>query len=161
MFDISWGLVIWTMITFIILMVIMSKWAFPMILGSLQDRENHINDSISNAEKANLDAQNNLRATEERIAGAQKEINEMLSAARSRADDIVAKGKEDGDAVKIQKLEEAMREIDRSKQNAIEELRREVAGLVIMATEMLIEEKLDKEKHQKLIDSYVSNLKMN
>ena len=161
MFDISWGLVIWTMITFIILMVIMSKWAFPMILGSLQDRENHINDSISNAEKANLDAQNNLRATEERIAGAQKEINEMLSAARSRADDIVAKGKEDGDAVKIQKLEEAMREIDRSKQSAIEELRREVASLVIMATEMLIEEKLDKEKHQKLIDSYVSNLKMN
>jgi F-type H+-transporting ATPase subunit b len=161
MFDISWGLVIWTMITFTILMVIMSKWAFPMILGAIQDRENHINDSISNAEKANLDAQDNLKATEDRIAGAQKEINEMLSAARTRAEDIVAKGKEDGDAVKVQKLEEAVREIERSKQNAINELRREVAGLVIMATEMLIDEKLDKEKHQNLIDSYISNLKMN
>ncbi len=142
-------------------MVILKKWAFPVIMGALEDRENHINDSIAHAEKKHSDAKVHLRTAEDKVSGAQKEINKMLSAARERADDIIAKGKEAGEIAKSQKLEEALREIERSKQNAIGELRREVAGLVIIATEKLIDEKLDKNKHEALINSYISDIKSN
>ena len=106
-------------------------------------------------------AQEILVQAQEKIDNAQKEMAEIVAKGRKQAEDIVHKAAEDADKVKQAKIEESLREIDRQKDAAISELRTEVAGLVIEATEKILDEKLDKDKHIKLVESYIDKLPKN
>ncbi len=155
------GTIIWTIINFTIFLFIILKFGLKPIINGLKAREDKITNSIQQAEKANDEAKKLLQASQEKLDSAHKEMIEIVQKGKVQAESIINKATVETDKIKKQKLEEAIREIERSKESALSELRAEVAGLVIQATEKILEEKLDAEKHQKIIESYIEKLPNN
>ncbi len=155
------GLVIWSLINFSIFLFILIKFGAKPIITALKNRENKINDAIASAEEANKKAEALLAQSQEKFDAAQNEVASIISKGREYAEDQIKKALDEAERVKNQKIEEATREIARSKETAIRELRAEVANLVVSATEKIIEDKLDKEKDYKLIESFIEKLPKN
>lgn len=159
--NVSPGLFIWSLINFVVLLFILKKFAFPAILNSIKAREESIKNNIETAEKASLDAQRILKETQDKLANAQQEMSQIVAKGREQAQSLLSKAGEESDRVKQQKMEEAKKEIEASKDRAIAEIRKEMAGLIIEATEKILSEKLDKGQHQQLIEKYIQKLPTN
>jgi F-type H+-transporting ATPase subunit b len=159
--NISPGLMIWTLFNFFIVLFIVVKFGVKPIVNGLNSRENSIKETIANAEEANRKAEELLKESQEKLRNAQAEMSAIIQKGREQAEEIVRKAGDDADKVKKQKVQEAVKEIERSKDAAIQELRKEVAGLVITATEKLLGETLDKDKHYKIVESYIEKLPKN
>jgi F-type H+-transporting ATPase subunit b len=155
------GLVFWSIINFLVLLLILSKFAFPAMKKSLQNREEGIQKSIDEANALNEKAQLLLVQSQEKLDNAHKEVSSILSNAKSLAEQNIQKANEEAEKNKHQKIEEAKREIERSKNEAISQLRSEVADLVVLATEKILEAKLDKDTHLKLAKEQIEKLPKN
>jgi len=155
------GLIFWSIINFSILLFILSKFAFPAMKKSLQGREEGIQKAIDEANTLNEKAQNLLAQSQDKLDNAQKEVSEILTNAKNMAEQNIQKANELAEKSKLQKIEEAKREIERSKNDAISQLRNEVADLVVSATEKILEIKLDKESHLKLAKEQIEKLPKN
>lgn len=152
------GLFFWTIVNFLFLAFILGKFAIPAILKTLKEREEGIRNSIENANKANLESQRILKEATEKLDNAQLEVNKMVIKGKEQAEAIVAKAISEGETAKNAKIAEALKEIQRSKDNAIVEIRSEVASLVLDATEKILNQKLDRNEHLKLVESYMQKL---
>ncbi|TAL70841.1 MAG: ATP synthase F0 subunit B [Bacteroidetes bacterium] len=159
--DIEPGLMIWTIFSFLIFLAILIKFGTKPLLNGLTARENRIKDAIENADKANEQAKKILKESEEKLSSAQLEMADIIHKGKTQAEELIKKASEEADKIKKQKVDEAIREIDRNKESAIKQLRTEVAGLVVAATEKILDETLDKEKHYKIVDSYIEKLPTN
>ncbi|MFN3194642.1 MAG: F0F1 ATP synthase subunit B [Chlorobiota bacterium] len=155
------GLIIWSIINFSILLFILSKFAFPAMKKSLNQREENIKNAIDEANVLNEKAQKLLQESQEKLDNAQKEVSEILFTAKSKADENIQKAIDEAEKSKTQILEDANKEIERKKNDAISELRSEVADLVVSATEKILESKLDKEEHLKFAKEQIEKLPKN
>jgi F-type H+-transporting ATPase subunit b len=159
--DVNPGLLIWSVINFAIILFILAKFAFPAMKKSLQDREESIRKNIDEANALNEKAQKLLQESQDKLDNAQKEVSEILSNAKTRADENIQKAIDEAEKSKMQILEDANKEIERKKNDAISELRSEVADLVVSATEKILESKLDKEEHLKFAKEQIEKLPKN
>ncbi|OYT14436.1 MAG: ATP synthase F0 subunit B [Bacteroidetes bacterium 4572_77] len=155
------GLMIWTVISFSVILFLILKFGVRPIINAINNREEHLNSQLEQAEKANANAQKLLEENEERIANAQGEMKEIISNGRQQAKDIIDKANIEASEVARKRVEQAAKEIDREKQIAIKELRNEVADLVILATEKVINEKMTKEKDSSLIEKSIEGISAN
>ncbi len=155
------GLMIWTIVIFTIFFLLIAKFGAKPIANALNAREKGINDAIDNANKASKLAEENLLKTQEKLDSAQKEMAEIIAQARVQAEKQLQRASDEADQIKKQKIQDAAKEIERKKDEAITELRKEIAGLIVQATEMILEEKIDQAKDQKLIESYIQKLPKN
>ncbi|MFY8160115.1 MAG: F0F1 ATP synthase subunit B [Candidatus Kapaibacteriota bacterium] len=155
------GLFIWQLINFAVLMIILGKFAIPAIMKSLKEREEGIQNNINEAKKINADAIEALKVSQTKIDEAYKEVSAIVSKGKEQANIIIQNATAEADSIKKQKLEEAIREIENNKNAAITQLRNEVAGLVVDATEQILNSKLDRETHTKLVNDYIKNIKQN
>jgi len=155
------GLMFWTLVNFGIFLFLILKLGTKPILKGLQARENKIKESIEAAENAKIEAQKLLQETEKKLSHAQKDINEIIAKGREQAEKIINKASDEAEAIRRQKVDDAKYEIEKSKDNAIKQLRTEVADLVVSATEKILDETLDKEKHYKMIEQYIEMLPNN
>jgi F-type H+-transporting ATPase subunit b len=155
------GAIIWTIINFLVFFFIIAKFGGKAIKEGLVAREQKIHNEISDAEMANEKAKQFLAEAQTKIDNAQKEMTDIIAKGRKQAEENLQKTAEEAEAIKKKKIEEAVKEIENKKELAIQELRNEVAGLVIQATEKILEEKLDKDKHYKLVESYIEKIPKN
>lgn len=159
--DVNPGLLIWSIINFLVILFILGKFAYPAMKKSLHDREDSIRNNIDEANALNEKAQKLLNESQNKFDNAQKEVSEILSNAKSKADENIQKAIDEAEKSKIQILDDANREIERKKNDAIAELRSEVADLVVSATEKILESKLDKEEHLKFAKEQIEKLPKN
>ncbi len=155
------GLVIWTLINFSIFAFIIAKFGWKPMRTAIASREQSIHDAIASAEMANAEAARILAESKERIAGAQQEMMAIVREGKTQAEAMVRKAGEDAEAVKQQKLVESQREIERQKDEAIKQLRAEVATLVVDATEKLLGRNLQGDDHKRIVEGYVNELSKN
>lgn len=156
--NISPGLIIWTLINFLLFVFLLGKFGWKPMIAALSARENAINESLQNAEMANIEAQKLLKESEARMATAQQEMSTIIKEGRAQAETYVRTAMEESEKVKQAKLEEAQREISREKDAALRELRTEVATLVVQATEKLIGTKMDSDSHRNMIEGYIDQV---
>lgn len=159
--NVSPGLMIWTIINFLIFLLILMKIGVKPIVNSLKAREDFIAQSIENAEKANSEAQRILNESQQKLKEAQTEMVNIIQKGKQQADEFIRKATDEANQIRRQKIDEAMIEINRSKEQALLELRKELANLVVQATEKLLGESLDVEKHRKLIEKYIDQIPKN
>lgn len=159
--SISPGLMIWTFINFGILLFLIIKFAGKPIISGLENRENHINEQIESAENANIKAAELLKESEDKIATAQEEMVTIVSKGREQVEIQLRKASEEADNIRRKKVDEATREIESQKIKALSEIRTEIAGIVVEATEKIIEEKIDQEKDLVLINKYIDKINQN
>lgn len=155
------GLVIWTLINFSIFAFIIGKFGWKPMRNAISSREQSIRDAIAGAEMANAEAARILAESKERIAGAQQEMMAIVREGKAQAEAMVRKAGDDAEAVKQQKLSESQREIERQKDEAIKQLRAEVATLVVDATEKLLGRNLQGDDHKRIVEGYVNELSKN
>ncbi len=149
------GLVIWMTIAFLILFIILAKFAWPGILKSITSRQEHIAESLRKADEAAkaLDSLNEKGA--KIIADAQAEQLKMVQETQALNKAMIeeAKAKAGAEAAKI--IEAAREQIKNDKENAIKELRKEVASISIEMAEKVLRKELANEQAQ---TAYINTL---
>ena len=152
------GMYLWTVITFLILLIILAKFAWRPILKVLDDREKFISKALKDAEQAKKEMEEITKKKEQLIIQANDQAKEIVSKGKESADRI-AKDIEDRAKTETQKLLlSARKEIENEKNRAMSLLRIETADLVIRAASKLIDDNLDDEKNRKLIDTTIQDL---
>jgi F-type H+-transporting ATPase subunit b len=152
------GLMIWTLLAFLVAMWVLRKFAWPAITEALDKRQRAIEESIEVAEHTRTEAQQLLQ-----------EYRERLREARQQADEIVARARKAGevherealDKAKIQReelLAQTRRDIDAETRRAIQEIRAEVADLTVMATEKVTRKSLDEQDQKRLVEEALREL---
>jgi len=161
MLDINPGLIIWTSLTFILLVLVLRMVAWKPLLQALQDRENSIADALTTAENARKDSERLLAENKKAMAAANEETSRILKEGRDLAEqmknEIVAKAHTQAKA----ELERAKEEIQREKETALTEMRGEIAEMAIAAAEKLLDESLDASKQKKMIDKVLQQFPKN
>ncbi len=155
MLDISTGPILWTILNFIILLLLLRAVAWKPITKALEAREESINDSLNRAEVAREEAHRILSSNQEAQEKAEAEAQRLLRESREYADRVKEEAMSKAEEESKRLLEQARKEIERSKQEALNELRSEVASLAIGASEKILREKIDADKQQTLIDEYL------
>ncbi len=156
------GLLIWMMITFLIVLILLRKFAWKPILKMIKDREESIDGALKSAENAKLEMQNLKSDNEKILAQARSERDQMMKDARDMKDSIVgeAKGKAKEEADKM--LTSAREAIQNEKMAAITELKNQVALLSVEIAEKILKRELSDENKQKdLIGDLLKDTKLN
>ena len=157
-FSINPGLILWTLIVFLVLLALLWKFGWPAILKSVEERERRIQKQLDEAEKARAEAAQLLEQQRRAIEKARNESQEILARAKVVAtkerEALLAKTREEQE----QLLERARREIDAEKEKAILALRKEAVDLAIAAASKLLEQKLDSEADRRLVLDYLASL---
>ncbi|HYW06193.1 MAG TPA: F0F1 ATP synthase subunit B [Longimicrobium sp.] len=152
------GLTIWTIVVFVLVLVILSKFAFPKILGAVEAREAHLRELSEGAELDRREAaallEENRRLMEETRARVQEAVNETrVSGERMRAE-MMAETRRDQDAM----IERARRDIAAERQAALDAVRREAVDVSMAAAERLVRRNLDGEDNRRLVREFLGQM---
>lgn len=147
------GLLFWMALVFIIVLAILWKWGFPVIVKMVNDRKAYIDDSLQKAHEANEKLANIRIESESMLQEAREKQAQILKEAADTRDAIVLKAQDKAKDEGARLISEAKAEIDSEKQNAIREIRAQVAELSVQIAEKILCKKLDSdEKQMDMID---------
>jgi F-type H+-transporting ATPase subunit b len=156
------GLIIWTLLAFLVVFFILKRYAWPSILGGLRKREQTIADSLATAEKIKAEMAQMKNENEAILAEAREERAQMLKEARETKDKIINESKEQAKMEANKIIVEARAAIDIQKMAALTEVKNEVGKLVIEVTEKVLRRELsNKEAQEAHIKGLVDEVKLN
>ncbi|GEJ57667.1 F0F1 ATP synthase subunit B [Anaeromyxobacter diazotrophicus] len=156
--DLNPGLTLWTAITFLVLIVVLGKFAWGPIVKMLDERERTIRDAIEQAKKERAEAEKMLAEQKASLAGAQREAQAMAQRSKAEVEalrtELTARARKEADDLVAQ----ARQQIQDEKAKAVAELRGQVADLAIDAARRLIQSSLDEKSQRKLVEEYIAQL---
>jgi F-type H+-transporting ATPase subunit b len=161
MLEINPGLIIWTTVTFFLLLFVLKKIAWKHIVGALEQREEHIRLSLERAEEAKQEAERLLEENRKERAQSEERAQKILNEGRTLGENLKNEIVEKANQQARKMIDQAKQEIERDKEAALSQLREEVASLAIMAAEKILGESLDANKHKKLVDDVLNRLPRN
>ena len=152
------GLFIWTIITFLVLLTALAKFAWTPLLQALESRQNAIRQSLDDAAKAKVEL--------ERL---EQESAQILRAARAEAEAIIAEGRAAGERERSEIRQKAKSEADAVVKNAerqiqvetlraLQQIRREAGDLSVMIASKILQRSITKEDNERLIDDAINQL---
>ena len=155
----STGLLFWMTVVFLIVLCVLGKWGFPAITNMVKDRKAFIDASLRKAHEANDKLANIQKEGESILQEARERQAAILKEATDTREAIVAKAQEKANAESARIVNEAKAEIANEKQQAIREIRAQVAELSVKIAERIVHEKLsDNDKQMELIDKLLDNV---
>jgi len=156
------GLVFWTVLTFLIVLGILSQVAWKPITQALRDREESISTALAAAEKAKNDLLLLQSSNEKALQEARVEREKMMRDAKTTADKIIAEATEKANAEKNRIVAEAQEAIRTEKNLALAEVKKQVADLSLEIAEKVMRKQLaDKSTQMELVKSYLNDVKVN
>lgn len=156
--DVKPGLIIWTWITFIIVAIILRKFAWGPLLSAVEGREKSITNAIESAKRERAEAEKLLAEQKTAIATARQEAADAVR--KTQADmekfreELMSKARQEAESLKA----DAQRAITEERTRAVAELKGEAVKLSIAIAEKLLNERLDDAKHQALAQQFVTDL---
>ncbi len=156
--EVNPGVIIWTVVTFIALLLVLKKFAWKPILSVLDQRETAIKESLEKAQTAKEEAQKVLIQNQVNLAKAEEESKQIINQSRAYAEKLKEQIIQDSKKEAKKIIEEAGAEIDRKKEAAFDELKSQVAEIAVQAAEKIIRENLDKDAQKKLVNKYISEI---
>ena len=158
----DFGLVIWTAVAFLLLLVLLKAFAWKPIVTALKDREHTISDSLAQAERAIKEVAEMTANNEEILIQAREERASILKEANDVKDKIVAEAKSEAKTAAAKELEAAKVEIEAQKNAIMEELKNASAKLAVeIAEKVLVSELSDKSAQEKLVSDLISKASLN
>ncbi|MEJ0103298.1 MAG: F0F1 ATP synthase subunit B [Bacteroidota bacterium] len=158
----EFGLLIWTLLAFLIVFFILKKLAWPAIIKGLRDRENGINESLATAERVRAEMAQMKSENEALLAKAREERALLLKEAREIKDKIISEAKEQAKAEANKIITEAQVAINAQKMAALTDVKNQVGKLVIEVTEKVLRKELNnKEAQEAHISGLVNEVKLN
>jgi len=154
----EFGTIFWTVVTFVILVFLLGRFAWKPLLALLDERERTVREALETAQKARVEADVLLRRNQEFLANARRETAALLDQGRRESEslrgEILAQARKEAQEL----VDQGKRQIQYEQKQAMESLRRQVADLAIGAAERLIDSELDDPKHRELMAEYIRSL---
>lgn len=158
MFSVNLGLSVWTTLIFLSLLGILWKFAWGPILGAVQAREDGIQGTLDQAATERMEAAKLLAEHREQMADARRQAQQMITEGKEAGErvrqGIEEKARVEGEAM----IERARESIQREKESALDELRKEAVDLALAAAGKLVQSSLDEKKDRELVIGYIDEL---
>jgi len=152
------GLMLWTVFIFILLLLVLKRFAWPAILGAVEAREQALEQQLAEAERSRTEAAALLAEHKRLVADAKGQAHGIIVDARQLAEKERAAAMEKTKQEQQEFLARARREIDVERDRAIADLRREAVDLSLAAASKLIGERVGTETDRKLVMDYLATL---
>jgi F-type H+-transporting ATPase subunit b len=152
------GLMIWTIVCFLITLYVLRRYAFAPIQKLIDERRERIRQSLVEADRAREEARKLLEEHRKLIGQAQTQAEEILGDARRVADANERRMREELEADRQRRLEETRRQIEAETRRALEQIRVEVVDLSLLAAQKVTRKSLDDADHKRLIEEAVGEL---
>lgn len=152
------SLIFWEVISFAILLFVLYKYAFPGILGALEEREKRIKDSLDQAEHHRSEAERKLKEYEAKLNSAAKDAEAILAAAKERAQRLMEENEQRMTTEAERIKGDATREIDHERRKAIQDIRAQTTDLALMVAEKVVQRSLNEADHRKFADEALEAL---
>ena len=154
----SYGLMFWTLIIFLVLMVVLARFAFKPITAAVEAREQKLEDAIEAARRDREEAARLLAEHRAALDASRGEAQKIIADARVAAERVRAELVEQAHAEQASMLARARSEIEGEKVKAIGELRREAVDLAIAGAGKVIEKNLDAASNRQLVESFLASV---
>lgn len=152
------SLIFWEIVSFAILFFVLYKYAFPGILGILEEREKKIKDSLDQAERHRSEAEHKLQEYEAKLAAASKEAEAILAAAKERAQRLMEESEQRMTAEAERIKGDATRQIDQERRRAIQDIRTHTTELALLVAEKVVQRSLTEADNQRFADDALEAL---
>ena len=143
------GLLFWMLLSFGVVFVVLAKYGFPVITKMVEGRRTYIDQSLEVARQANIQLAKLKEESEALIAAANKEQGRIMREAMHERDKIIIEARKHAEAVAQKELDDVKQQIQQEKEEAIRDIRRQVAVLSVDIAEKIIRRNLD-EKHEQM-----------
>lgn len=154
----DFGVALWTLVIFLLVVWVLGKFAWGPVLGALQGREEFIRQSLIDAKRERQEAEAHLKEVEERLANARSEASEIVEQGQSVASrlksEIEESARQEADAL----IDRARQEIDLAREAAVKDLYSQGTDLVIELAERVVRRELSDADHERLIAEAVDEL---
>jgi F-type H+-transporting ATPase subunit b len=152
------GLMVWTLVIFVLLLIVLSKFAFKPLFAAVEAREKALEDAIEGAKRDRAEAESLLAQQRAHLETSRTEAQAIIAESRATAEkmrtDLLAQTKHQQEEM----IEQARRSIDGEKAAAIADLRREAIDLAIAGASRVIEKNLDAASNRQIVESFLSSL---
>ena len=152
------GLMIWTLLLFLITMWVLSKVAFPKIQEALDKRAKMISESIDAAERQRRESDELLAEYRARLAEAREQADDIMARARNSAETAEAEAAAAGKEKREELVSAAKRDIEAETRRSLDQIRQEVADLTVLATERVTRKSLTAEDQKRLVEEALSEV---
>lgn len=152
------NLMFWTLLIFVVLYFILSKFAFGPITKAVEDREKALEEAIEGAKRDREAAAKLLQEHQAAIDAARGEGQKMITEGRAVAEKMRSDLLEQTRKEQQEMLERARREIESERDKAVAQLRREAVDLALAGASKVIEQNLESDKNRKLVESYLASI---
>jgi F-type H+-transporting ATPase subunit b len=152
------GLMIWTLIAFLVSFYILKRAAYPRIQEALEKRANMVAESIDAAKRTRDEADQLLQEYRERLREAREQADDIVHRARQSSERFQEESKSEAKREREAMMEQTRRDIEQETQRALGEIRREVADLTIAATEKVTRKSLDEDDQKRLVEEALSEV---
>ena len=158
----EFGLLIWTLLAFLIVFFILRKLAWPAIIQGLKERENSIADSLATAQRVKEEMAQLKSENETLLAKAREERAQLLKEARETKDRIINEAKDQAKEEAGKIMAEAQAALHAQKMAALTEVKNQVGKLVIEVSEKVLRKQLENASSQEAhIQGLVNEVKLN
>ncbi|MFH1571677.1 MAG: F0F1 ATP synthase subunit B [Gemmatimonadota bacterium] len=152
------GVILWTVITFLLVLLILRWKVWRPVLAALDERERRIAEALAGAQLAQEEAQESLRQHQEALIEAETRASQLVSEARHAAErlheEILLRAREEADRL----LAQARRSTEAERRQAVAALRREMADLAIRVAGAVLQANLDDERNRQLADAAIARI---
>jgi F-type H+-transporting ATPase subunit b len=152
------GLMVWTLVIFVILMFVLARFAFKPLFAAVEAREKALEDAIANAARDRAEAEQLLAQQRSQLEAARTEAQGIIADSRATAEkmrtDLLVQTKQQQEEM----IEQARRAIDGEKTAAIDSVRREAVDLAIAGASRVIEKNLDSASNRQIVDAFLASL---
>jgi F-type H+-transporting ATPase subunit b len=152
------GLMIWTIVCFLITLFVLKRFAFGPIQKAIDERRDRIRQSIEEADHAREEARKLLEEHKKLIGRAKTDAEEILAEARRIAEANERRMREELETDRQRRLEETRKQIEAETRRALEQIRLEVVDLSLLAATKVTGKSLDDSDHRRLIDEAIAEL---
>jgi F-type H+-transporting ATPase subunit b len=152
------GLMIWTLVLFLFTMWVLSKLAFPKIQEALDKRAKVISESIEAAERQRKESDELLAEYRERLNEAREQADDIMARARKAAETAESEAKAEGNAKREELVSAAKRDIEAETRRSLDQIRKEVADLTVLATEKVTRKALSEDDQRRLVEEALSEV---
>jgi len=154
------GLFIWTIVTFLVLLGLLAKFAWRPLLQALESRQERIRKSLEDAERARQELERLQQDSAKMMQQARMEAESIVTQTRADAErlreELKQKAKDEADNI----LRNAQQQIQLQTRQAIQQIRREVADIAVLLASKLLERNIAKEDNARLIDDTLKQIEM-
>jgi F-type H+-transporting ATPase subunit b len=145
-------------VVFLALLYLLSRYVFPPISNALKVRQQQIAQALSEAEAARREVDEARQKEKSGLADARRQAQEILDRAEKLGEELREELRQKGRQEQEAMITRARAELAQEREQAVSQLRRQVADLVLLATQKILEEELDQKRQRRLIDEALAEV---